>query len=262
MREPVEADLFKIEGAEWGVNRFPDGQVQFWMEPATGPVRLWASLPTSESLDLFLQMISRVRFDSVQINYLYGARSDKDRAGSREVANVARLVLDLIEAAAPGLGVTIVAPHCPELLTTQRATWPLHREILANEPGYDAILYPDASARARFQGVAPDLPWLECEKERDQVTGRIVRHAIPDISDYRRLLVLDDLCDGGRTFLDIASAIGNQVRLDLSVTHGVFSNGAIPRLLERYETIWVTNSLPSAARAASDRVRILDVWSF
>jgi len=160
---------FKISGeVEWGVNRFPDGQIQFWIEEPSQPAKLWASLADSECLDLFLQMVARVPFDSVQINYLYGARSDKDSAGSRSVTNVAKMILRCIEAIGSSQSVTIVSPHCSERVTSQVAIWPIHPQLLANEPGYGAILFPDGSARSRFQDILPDLPFLECSKEQLQ----------------------------------------------------------------------------------------------
>jgi hypothetical protein len=245
---------------EWGVNRFPDGQLQFWMIDPGQPIQLWASLPDSECLDLFFQMIAAVPFEGVQINYLYGARSDKDRAGDRTVCNVAKLVLDRVRHLD---GCTIVSPHCgQDLLQEVGSIFPIHPEILANEPSYDLILFPDASAERRFAGRIPGIPTLTCVKERDQVTGQIIRHEAPPIPAGQTVLVVDDLCDGGRTFLEVADFIPDSKKRDLYVTHGVFSGNAVERLLGAYDRIWVSNSLPSAIAAAdaSDRVRVLDVW--
>jgi hypothetical protein len=246
---------------EWGVNRFPDGQIQFWMIDPGKPVRLWASLPDPESVDLFFQMVSATEFGSIQINYLYGARSDKDRAGDRIVANVAKQILDRLRTI-PNLA--LISPHCgPALLGKVPYGFPIHPEILANEPGYGLILFPDASAERRFAGLIPGIPTVTCLKQRDQITGQIVRHEIPPIAAGSKILILDDLCDGGRTFLEAAEFIPEPRHCDLYITHGVFSNGAVPRLLEVFERIWVTNSLPSAKAASeiSDRISLLDIWS-
>jgi ribose-phosphate pyrophosphokinase len=121
-------------------------------------------------------------------------------------------------------------------------------------------LFPDASAERRFGGLFPGIPSVTCVKERDQISGQIIRHEVPEIMAGKRVLVADDLCDGGRTFMEVAEFIPAPRECDLYVTHGVFSNGAVDRLLTVFDRIWVSNSLHSATAAASDRVSILDVW--
>ena len=71
---------------------------------------------------------------------------------------------------------------------------------------------------------------VTADKERDLTNGEIVRTVvdipshIPDSAIY---LVVDDICDGGRTFVELAKAIPEEKRshLHLLVTHGIFSQG-------------------------------------
>jgi ribose-phosphate pyrophosphokinase len=54
---------------------------------------------------------------------------------------------------------------------------------------------------------------------------------------------VDDICDGGGTFLGLAEATGLPwSRVDLYVSHGVFSKNALDNLRERFEYVYTTNS--------------------
>lgn len=64
-----------------------------------------------------------------------------------------------------------------------------------------------------------------------------------DFSGYDCLVVVDDICDGGRTFVELAKAIreaGYTKELRLCVTHGIFSAGLQP--LECYDKIYAAYS--------------------
>jgi ribose-phosphate pyrophosphokinase len=114
---------------------------------------------------------------------------------------------------------------------------------------YDAVLLPDGGALTRYAARLEDLCGVEilhCDKERDPATGRIAAIRPPEIpKGVTRLLVADDLCDGGATFVEIARLIAEQapdvLELDLYVTHGIFSKGIDP-LLEVYDHVFTTDS--------------------
>ena len=59
----------------------------------------------------------------------------------------------------------------------------------------------------------------------------------------RDCLVVDDICDGGGTFLGLAKELKakNAGKLYLAVSHGIFSRG-VERLLEHYDGVFSTNS--------------------
>lgn len=145
------------------------------------------------------------------------------------------------------------------------------RDSITIEP--DFLVCPDKGARARTNAAAlalwPDDPLKQgykvgqeyhdkvvyCLKERDPATGHLSKFVIPNLSkiaEGARLLVTDDICDGGGTFLGWKAAL-NEVRpdiqTDLFVTHGIFSNGATHRLLNYYlggnqgfDSIYTTDS--------------------
>jgi ribose-phosphate pyrophosphokinase len=111
---------------------------------------------------------------------------------------------------------------------------------------FDGVIIPDKGAHARASAVAWRLgvPRFQASKERDFTTGKLSNFSIEDVGNAKHLLVVDDICDGGGTFLGLASAVPDDVQLSLWVTHGIFSNGAVWKLRERYTEVYNTESHP------------------
>lgn len=89
-------------------------------------------------------------------------------------------------------------------------------------------------------------------KTRDTDTGRVeIRSLVPsregmDLRD-RDCMILDDLCDGGATFIQLAEVLYEKHgvrKVDLSVTHGGFTKGLEPLREAGIQVIQTTNSLP------------------
>lgn len=147
--------------------------------------------------------------------------------------------------------VIITDPHSdvtPALLERCVTQQPIVYVMRAVQDIRDPLLVcPDAGARKRTNAFAKALsmkPALYADKVRDTMTGNITGTAI-DLSGIDKeasLLVIDDICDGGRTFIELAKAIreqGHHGELFLYVTHGIFSKG-VEVLLEHYERIYTT----------------------
>ena len=102
----------------------------------------------------------------------------------------------------------------------------------------DVIIAPDAGAAKKAQEVAT---WygkrlVQCLKTRvDRDT--IAVEVLGDLAG-KKALVVDDIADGGGTFLALATALESKrpSELNLFVTHGIFSKGK-DILLERYDHV-------------------------
>lgn len=84
-------------------------------------------------------------------------------------------------------------------------------------------------------------------KIRDLKTGEIIKSDV-NIADLhgKDCVVVDDICDGGRTFIELASALQarNAGKLYFICSHGIFSHDALTRLKEAgYETVCCSNSV-------------------
>ncbi len=112
-----------------------------------------------------------------------------------------------------------------------------YREILLNTGIIDTfkisetiIVAPDAGAEKRAYAFAEYFKIdnvFVCSKRRNAVTGDIIGMVGPaDIHTNRHIIVVDDICDGGRTFIELAKILPEfRKSLSLVVTHGIFSKG-------------------------------------
>ncbi len=92
--------------------------------------------------------------------------------------------------------------------------------------GGGIILLPDEGASTRYpEGFR--WPVLQCSKIRDAETGKLSGFEVPSAEEFgkRPILIVDDICDGGGTFLGIAAKIPESNPLFLYVSHGIFSKG-------------------------------------
>ncbi|UVF61248.1 phosphoribosyl pyrophosphate transferase [Mycobacterium phage DuncansLeg] len=114
---------------------------------------------------------------------------------------------------------------------------------------YDGIIAPDKGAVERANAVAQHygLDLYVGNKYRDFETGRILKYEI-DVPKSGQYLVVDDICDGGWTFTELARASDLfQSQLSLWVTHGIFSGNA-HELRKYYRRIYTTDSHPGHNR--------------
>lgn len=91
-------------------------------------------------------------------------------------------------------------------------------------------------------------------KVRDLATGEIVRSDV-NVNDLtnKSCLVVDDICDGGRTFIELAAALKAKGATDLYfiASHGIFSHNALERLQEAgYKNVCSSNSISDLEKTA------------
>lgn len=109
------------------------------------------------------------------------------------------------------------------------------------------VLWPDEGAAKRYRlpdqvGVVK-IQQLNATKKRNVTTGEFEGFTVPERKKFDNdcVLVIDDICDGGGTFLGVT---GNLYWKDLGlcVTHGIFSQG-FDKLNGRFSRIYTTNSV-------------------
>ncbi len=78
--------------------------------------------------------------------------------------------------------------------------------------------------------------------------GQIVRTEVYSPVDItgKECIIVDDICDGGRTFIELSKALHAKgaARVRLYVTHGIFSKGIEPLLEAGIHHIYTTNTFP------------------
>lgn len=106
-----------------------------------------------------------------------------------------------------------------------------------NVSEYDYIVIPDigASKKIKLNNT------IQCIKERVNDEVKIKVLDVNKIKSNTKLLVVDDICDGGATFIELAKVLPSCAKLDLYVTHGIFSKGK-DTLLSYYNEIFCFNN--------------------
>jgi len=107
-----------------------------------------------------------------------------------------------------------------------------------------AFVAPDAGARKRVGNLAKvfNTEPVFADKARDPVTGKLSGAKVPDDLPARPMLVVDDICDGGGTFIELARVLREKTDqpLYLYVTHGLFTKGLEP-LRACYDRVFTAN---------------------
>jgi ribose-phosphate pyrophosphokinase len=96
---------------------------------------------------------------------------------------------------------------------------------------YDYLVSPDAGANKKVFALsqAMKIPMIRADKIRDTATGNIIDTQVYTTKEQiegKRLLIVDDICAGGRTFKELAQKLKSiaNCNIDLYVTHGFFNN--------------------------------------
>lgn len=109
------------------------------------------------------------------------------------------------------------------------------------------LISPDAGASKKIHQLANSLKncqVIECSKSRDVKTRNLTNFKVQATDlNGKDCLIVDDICDGGRTFIGVAKALKakNAGKLYLAVSHGIFSSG-FDELKQYFELIFTTDS--------------------
>lgn len=113
------------------------------------------------------------------------------------------------------------------------------------------LVSPDAGASKKIYKIAEQIGYkgdiITCSKDRDN-DGKLTKTIVP-VKDTGPLckkdyIIIDDICDGGATFINIAKELKklyNCNKIYLIVTHGIFSKG-FEELSKYFDGIYCTNS--------------------
>jgi len=108
------------------------------------------------------------------------------------------------------------------------------------------LISPDGGALKKIYKVSEFLGGVEvveCSKSRDVKTGKLSGFKVyNDDLQGMDCLIVDDICDGGGTFVGLAEELKkkNAGKLYLAVSHGIFNKGF--EVLDCFDGIFTTNS--------------------
>jgi ribose-phosphate pyrophosphokinase len=153
--------------------------------------------------------------------------------------------------------VTILDPHSsvtPALINNVRvidqieiiSKWEDFKKMIMTT--HATFVSPDAGSNKKVSDIAgymQHLEFIRADKLRDLSNGHI-KETIVYADDLKgeTVVILDDICDGGKTFVELAKVLKkkNVEKIILYVTHGIFSKGLAELYNNGIDEIWTTNS--------------------
>jgi len=93
------------------------------------------------------------------------------------------------------------------------------------------LVSPDAGAAKKTLKIAetfnPQIEVIQAHKVRNLKTGQIEATEVQGDVSGKNILIADDICDGGRTFVELAKVLKAKgaAEVSLFITHGIFSKG-------------------------------------
>ena len=241
-----------VNGREIEVFKFPDGQPHVKIPSdleITDTYTIRCSIRNSDELLQIMELNNILQHRrtlwsciNLEIAYLMGARMD--RPIDQNQPFTLGVIAEILNCSANFNKITLFNVHSEvaEKLLRAKNVLPKDQinEIRALYPGIK-VVSPDKGAFQWLDRIMSDV--VECSKVREIQTGKLSGFKIhkPELVKGKDVLIADDLCDGGGTFVGLAKelkAAGAQ-KIILYVSHGIFSKG-LP--LEGIDHIYTTNS--------------------
>lgn len=283
---------------EYTVSNFPDTQKQIKIEIFCSPNLHNSAYDKIVNEGVVIK--SRMSWDDVQliiatvkalkglkakeihleVPYFLGARSD--RKFEKGSSNYLKMVICPIINSLKLNSVTVTDPHsnCLEMglknfesvSNADLLRFTKNNLESSGRAYFDklVIITPDAGAEHKIFKLLDETGFkndvITCRKERDN-DGKLTKCVVPlnNMVKSEAFLIIDDLCDGGATFINIAKAltahyVGMQKpRLYLMVTHGIFSKG-FGELQQYFDNIYTTNSYQTLNSDTEHFVKQLDIF--
>lgn len=235
----------------YNVTTFPDGEPHIVLGDINrkDSVTVVCRIANPNDLYILLQVADILSRHEViftlQIYYLMSMRMD--RVISFNESFSLKVVANLINSMGAE-SVHVLEPHSGKVQDLIDKYWGDMFMQMPNFTGYIPV-FPDAGAVERHEYMGEHK--LICSKTRNPETGKLEGFSIenPELLENEELIdmplvVIDDLCDTGGTFVGVASKIREinpNRRLAIFVTHMVNPKG-ITALSENYDEVYFTNS--------------------
>jgi len=144
------------------------------------------------------------------------------------------------------------------------SNYSLVKEVLKDRTDY-LLVSPDAGALKKIYKLAEALTYTDdivlCNKVRDVNNGRIKQITVDqDDLQGKDCFIIDDICDGGATFVGVAKELKkrNAGKVSLIVSHGIMSHGET-ELVDWIDHIYTTDSIKDTQSALISRISLSDL---
>jgi len=235
--------MIKSDNFTYKVIKFPCGEISIKVKYAhfSESVDIMFDFEKLEELTELFLLCHTIRLDGIKlslllIKYMPFGREDRKESCGKSFAlkwfceQINNLRFDNVEIIDPHSDVA--AALINNVCVIKQHT--LFENFLSDQKAEQKDFYlvaPDAGALKKVYKLAKivnPLGVVECSKVRDIETGDISRTAVhADDLQGEDCYLVDDICDGGRTFLEAAKVLKtkNAGKINLLVTHGKFTKG-------------------------------------
>ena len=238
---------FTLSKGSYTVFKFPTGEVQVTLSSKflnknyvfqSFPITITGSILSSDNLIELLQLNNALNSAGVNSNLIrlvmpYCAYSRQDRICNPGESFSLKVFAQLINSC-NFASVTTWDNHSDVSTALINNCTNIHVKDLiepVSNNEYDYLVSPDAGANKKVFALsqAMKIPMIRADKIRDTATGNIIDTQVYTTKkqiEGKRLLIVDDICAGGRTFKELAQKLKSIANcdIDLYVTHGFFNN--------------------------------------
>jgi ribose-phosphate pyrophosphokinase len=238
--------MIKINNIQLDLFKFSAGEVHFELKKEPGTFdRIEVNFTSNDDLVGFmlLDQIYKTAGKRYFLHIPYMPYSRQDRATTKGSPNSFSVIMDIIENSNAHAVLTIDL-HNPKVLKTgtKIESYIKIPDGFRNED-YVGLIVPDEGAKVRaheFSSLTSIPILFQGSKVRNPSTGALSGYSLTVVGEYKEgdLLVFDDICDGGGTFILLAQEFkkNHSNELHLLVSHGIYSKGK-DDLSKYYKTI-------------------------
>jgi ribose-phosphate pyrophosphokinase len=250
---------------QYTIHNYPDGHKHIELHKGFNKgskINIVCRICNGDDLFILFQIhdilkINEMKINKLHIKYLFTARCDR-RFSIGEAFDV-KILMELLNAITPidkEYVISLLDVHSDRVKDFSKL-WDTYYVIDDFKYQDYQICFPDKGAKDRlFPSVLPsyymhgsftkycdNVKPIVCQKERN---GNDITVTIIDKPETvkKPILVVDDLCDGGGTFLSLIPTLRKNYpnsKISLFVTHAIQQIG-IEKVAETYNEVFITNS--------------------
>ena len=265
---------FKLKTGSYQLMQFPSGELQVtldtkshictYSENGENPNNtITGSILSSDNIMELLQLVDALRYNkpdiSLELVMPYCAYSRQDRICNPGESFSLKVFTNLLNSCNFSRVTTYDNHSEVSTALINRCYNILVKDILGNTINsildldqYEYFISPDAGANKKVFSCSQAFhkPMIRADKTRDVATGKILEtiiYATPEQLDNSTVLIIDDICQGGRTFEELAKAIKTispTCTIHLYVTHGFFNHGFNAMKNAGISKFYTTESVP------------------
>lgn len=259
------------------ITKYPDGQQNVIVDldyyDVKTPIIIKCRIKNFAEFEILLCIIKALQrndriIKQIDFKYLYGLRSD--RSFSCGDCNYVKDILRPILNSLFPITINIYYAHSENAIYQLSGAYEHHHDY--SDPYSDHILKhtgfipiaADQSAKKSKDFIHCAFSKLRCRgNEIDIRLSEMERIYILNEPKHSDILLIDDLCDGGATFIAEAEYLKRffpDRKLYLFVAHGLFTKG-LEHVAKHFEHVYTTNSYQDFEDYEGEKLTVIDVWS-